>query len=139
MDDFSRYTWVLFLVNKNDALDAFKVLCKKKKNKKGYGIACIRSDHGGEFENHAFEIFCNNIGIEHQFSSLRTPQQHGVVERKNRSIQEMARPMSNENSLPKYFWAEAINTACYVLNRVLMAYWLFQSFWMQMFYFEHKR
>ncbi|KAH9744422.1 Integrase catalytic domain-containing protein [Citrus sinensis] len=86
----------------------------------GYSITCIRSDHGGEFENHAFENFCNDLGIEHQFSSPRTPQQNRVVERKNRSIQEMARTMLNENSLPKYFWAEAVNTACYVLNRVLI-------------------
>ncbi|KAH9725866.1 hypothetical protein KPL70_008032 [Citrus sinensis] len=120
VDDYSRYTWVLFLANKDDALDAFKVLCKKLQNEKGHGIVCIRSDHGGEFENHAFEIFCNNLGIEHQFSSPRTPQQNGVVERKNRSIQEMARTMLNENALPKYFWAEAVNTACYVLNRVLI-------------------
>ena len=120
VDDYSRYTWVLFLANKDDAIDAFKVLCKKIQNEKGHGIACIRSDHGGEFENHAFETFCNDFGIEHQFSSPRTPQQNGVVERKNRSIQEMARTMLNENSLPKYFWAEAVNTACYVLNRVLI-------------------
>ncbi|KAH9781762.1 Integrase catalytic domain-containing protein [Citrus sinensis] len=120
VDDFSRYTWVLFLANKDDALDAFKVLYKKLQNEKGHDIICIRSDHGGEFENHAFENFCNNLGIEHQFSSPRTPQQNGVVERKNRSIQEMARTMLNENALPKYFWAEAVNTACYVLNRVLI-------------------
>ncbi|KAH9656139.1 hypothetical protein KPL70_022564 [Citrus sinensis] len=120
VDDYSRYTWVLFLANKDDALDAFKVLCKKLQNEKGHGIVCIRSDHGGEFENHAFESFCNNLGIDHQFSSPRTPQQNGVVERKNRSIQEMARTMLNENALPKYFWAEAVNTACYVLNRVLI-------------------
>ncbi|KAH9687354.1 Integrase catalytic domain-containing protein [Citrus sinensis] len=120
VDDYSRYTWVLFLVNKDDALDAFKVLYKKLQNEKGRDIICIRSDHEGEFENYAFENFCNNLGIKHQFSSPRTPQQNGVVERKNRSIQEMARTMLNENSLPKYFWAEAVNTACYVLNRVLI-------------------
>ena len=83
VDDYSRYTWVLFLANKDDA---FKVLCKKIQNEKGYGIACIRSDHRGEFENHAFETFCNNLGIVRQFSSPRTPQQNGVVERTNRSI-----------------------------------------------------
>ncbi|KAH9697749.1 Integrase catalytic domain-containing protein [Citrus sinensis] len=120
VDDYSGYTWVLFLANKDDAIDAFKVLFKKIQNEKGYGIVCIRSDHGGEFENHAFETFCNDFGIEHQFSSPRTPQQNGVVERKNRSIQEMVRTMLNENSLPKYFWAEAVNTVCYVLNRVLI-------------------
>ncbi|KAH9651322.1 Integrase catalytic domain-containing protein [Citrus sinensis] len=120
VDDYSRYTWVLFLANKDDALDAFKVLCKKLQNEKGHGIVCIKSDHGGEFENHAFESFCNNLGIEHQFSSPRTPQQNGVVERKNRSIQEIAMTMLNENALPKYFWDKAVNTACYVLNRVLI-------------------
>ncbi|KAH9782035.1 Integrase catalytic domain-containing protein [Citrus sinensis] len=120
LDDYSRYTWVLFLANKDDAIDAFRIFCKEVQNEKGYSITCIRSDHGGEFENHAFENFCNDFGIEHQFSSPRTLQQNGVVERKNRSIQEMARTMLNENALPKYFWAEAVNTACYVLNRVLI-------------------
>ncbi|KAH9680653.1 Integrase catalytic domain-containing protein [Citrus sinensis] len=120
VDDYSRYTWVLFLANKDDAIDAFRIFYKKVQNEKCYSISCIRSDHGGEFENHAFENFCNDFGIEHQFSTPRTPQQNGVVERKNRSIQEMARTMLNENSLPKYFWAEAVNAACYVLNRVLI-------------------
>ena len=83
-------------------------------------ISCISSDHGGEFENHLFENFCDEHGIEHQFSCPRTPQQNGVVERKNRTIQEMARTMLNEKTLPQYFWAEAVNTACYVLNRVLI-------------------
>ena len=120
VDDYSRYTWVLFLANKDDTLDAFKVLCKKLQNEKGHDIICIRSDHRGEFENHAFENFCNNLGIEHQFSSHRTPQQNWVVERKNKSIQEIVRTILNENALPKYFWVEAVNTACYVLNRVLI-------------------
>ena len=79
VDDFSRYIWVLFLSNKDDALYAFKVFCKKIQNEKGYGIACIRSDHGGEFENHALEIFWYNLGIEHQFSSPRTPQQNELL------------------------------------------------------------
>ncbi|KAH9671627.1 Integrase catalytic domain-containing protein [Citrus sinensis] len=119
VDDYSRYTWVLFVANKDDALDAFKVLCKKIQNEKGHGIACIRSDHGREFENHAFENFCNNLGIEYQFSSPRTPQQNGVVERKNRSIQKMARTMLNENSLPikpniGYF--KVFGCKCFILN-----------------------
>ena len=75
VDDYSTYSWVLFLANKDDALDVFKVLCKKLQNKKGHSIVCIRSDHGGEFENHVFETFCNNyLGIVHQLSSPKTPQ-----------------------------------------------------------------
>ena len=56
----------------------------------------------------------------HNFSAVRTPQQNGVVERKNRSLEELVRTMMNENKLPKYFWADAVSTACYVLNRVLI-------------------
>ena len=53
-------------------------------------IKSIRSDHGGEFENEIFENFCNKKGITHNFSFPRTPQQNGVVERKNRTLQECA-------------------------------------------------
>ena len=120
VDDYSRYTWVLFLANNDDAFDAFRVFYKKVESEKGYVISCVKSDRSGEFTNHSFENFCNDFGIEHQFSSPRTPQQNEVVERKNKSIQEMARTILNGNTLPKYFLAEAVNTAYYVLNRVLL-------------------
>ena len=54
----------------------------------------------------------------HNFFAPRTPQQNGIIERKNRTLKEMARPMLCENNLPKYFWGEAINTACYVIYKV---------------------
>jgi len=81
-------------------------------------ILKVRSDHGGEFENEPFESFCEKHGIIHEFSSPRTPQKNGVVERKNRTLQEMARTMIHENNLAKHFWAEAVNTACYIQNRI---------------------
>jgi len=56
----------------------------------------------------------------HNFSAPRTPQQNGVVERKNRSLEELARTMLSESSLPKYFWADVVSTSCYVMNRVLI-------------------
>jgi len=80
-------------------------------------ILKVRSDHGGEFENKPFETFCEKHGIVHELSSLRTPQQNGVVERKNKTLQEMARTMIHENNLAKHFWAEAVNTTCYVQDR----------------------
>ena len=72
-------------------------------SEKGMKILKIRSDHGGEFENDPFETFCEKHGIIHEFSSPRTPQQNGVVERKNRTLQEMARTMIHENNLAKHF------------------------------------
>jgi hypothetical protein len=120
VDDFSRFTWVLFLTHKNEAHIAFAKFCKKVQYEIGCTITNIRSDRGREFDNHDIEKYCNDHGFTHNFSAPRTPQQNGVVERKNRSLQEMARTMMNEYNLPKYFWAEAVNTACYVINRVVI-------------------
>ena len=110
----------MFLAHKNDVFHEFSKLCRKIQNEKGFTIYCIRSDHGREFENVEFESFCDEQGIENTFSAPRTPQQNGVVERKNRTLQEMARTILHENNLPNYFWAEAVNTSCYILNRVLI-------------------
>jgi len=60
------------------------------------------------------------LGIFHNFSAPRTPQQNGVVERKNKSLEELARTILSESSLQKYFWENAVSTACYVMNRVLI-------------------
>ncbi|KAG9443041.1 hypothetical protein H6P81_018895 [Aristolochia fimbriata] len=67
-----------------------------------------------EFENNQFAQFCEKKGISHEFSAPKTPQQNGVVERKNRTLQEMARAMINSKNLPHKLWAEAVNTACYI-------------------------
>jgi len=85
--DYSRYTWTLFLTHKNDAFHAFRRLSKVIQNKKNHKIISIRSDHGGEFENNDFEMFCDEHGIDHNFSAPRTLQQNGVVERKNRALE----------------------------------------------------
>lgn len=60
--DFSKYIGVLFGANNDDAFDAFKFFCKNIQNEKGYIICRIRRDYGGQFENHDFEMFCNNFG-----------------------------------------------------------------------------
>ncbi|GJY76617.1 ribonuclease H-like domain-containing protein [Tanacetum coccineum] len=73
-----------------------------------------------EFKNHAMNEFCAKKGIKREFSVARTPQQNGVAERKNRTLIEAARTMLADSLLPIPFWAEAVNTACYVLNRVLV-------------------
>jgi transposase InsO family protein len=96
----------------------FSNFCTQIQSEKEMKILKVNSDHGGEFENEPFETFCEKYGIVHEFSSPRTPQQNGVVERKNGSLQERARTMIHENNLAKHFWAEAVNTACYVRNRI---------------------
>ncbi|KAK0580561.1 hypothetical protein LWI29_003475 [Acer saccharum] len=81
-------------------------------------IKRIGSDHGREFENASFESYCNSLGISHEFSAPRTPQQNRVVERKNRVLQEMACVMLLSHNVLKNLWAEAVNTACYMGNKV---------------------
>ena len=73
MDDFSRFTWVIFLAYKDEAYEAFKVFSKKVQNEKSSYISSIKSDHGGKFENHVFENFCNDHGTSHNSFSPRTP------------------------------------------------------------------
>ncbi|GKA25653.1 retrovirus-related pol polyprotein from transposon TNT 1-94 [Tanacetum coccineum] len=78
-------------------------------------------DYSREFDNEVqFGEFCNANGITHNFSAPRTPQSIGVVERKNRTLQEMCRTMLNEQSLPQKFWCNAVDTSTYILNRILI-------------------
>ncbi|KAJ9553019.1 hypothetical protein OSB04_017064 [Centaurea solstitialis] len=89
-------------------------------NKTNLRVKVIRSDNGTEFKNADLNSFCEEKGIERQYSAHRTPQQNGVAERRNRTLIEAARTMLADSKLPITFWAEAVNTACYVQNRVLI-------------------
>ncbi|GJY60478.1 retrovirus-related pol polyprotein from transposon TNT 1-94 [Tanacetum coccineum] len=104
VDDYSRYTWTIFLGNKSEAFEEFKIFSKMIQNKLGCSIVSIRMDHGREFDNEVqFGNCCELNGISHNFSAPRTPQSNGVVERKNRTLQEMSRTMLNEQSIPQKF------------------------------------
>ncbi|GJY30155.1 putative ribonuclease H-like domain-containing protein [Tanacetum coccineum] len=119
-DDFSRFSWVFFLATKDETSE---ILCKfiiGLENQLNHNVKIIRCDNGTEFKNHAMNEFCAKKGIKREFSVARTPQQNGVAERKNRTLIEAARTMLADSLLPIPFWAEAVNTACYVLNRVLV-------------------
>ncbi|GJW45893.1 retrovirus-related pol polyprotein from transposon TNT 1-94 [Tanacetum coccineum] len=101
--------------------DQFEIFSKKIQNQLGCTIVSIRTDHGREFDNEVqFGEFCNANGITHNFSAPRTPQSNGVVERKNRTLQEMSRTMLNEQLLPQKFWCNAVDTSTYILNRILI-------------------
>lgn len=80
----------------------------------------IRSDNGTEFKNARMIEFYAEKGIARQYSAPRTPQQNGVAERRNRTLLDAARTMLCDSMLPTFFWPEAVNTACYIQNRVLI-------------------
>ena len=80
-------------------------------------IKCLRSNNGGEFTSNEFNEFYETLGIKIQFSTPNTPQQNGIVERKNRTVQEDGRTMLNEAKLPDVYWKEALYTNAYILNK----------------------
>jgi hypothetical protein len=80
----------------------------------------IRSKNGSEFKNLQVEEFLKEEGIKHEFSAPYTPQQNGVVERKNMTLFDMARTMFGEHKTPERFWSEAVNTACHAINRLYL-------------------
>ena len=83
----------------------------------GKFIRILRSDQGGEFKKGVFTKYCNEHGIQQQFTTPYTPQQNGVAERKNRTLVECARSMLKGKNLTNGFWAEAVNIAVYLKNR----------------------
>ncbi|GJW48578.1 putative ribonuclease H-like domain-containing protein [Tanacetum coccineum] len=120
IDDFSRFTWVFFLATKDETSGILKSFITGIENLVDHKVKVIRCDNGTEFKNKEMNQFCEMKGILRQFSVARTPQQNGVAERRNRTLIEAARTMLADSKLPTTFWAEAVNTACYVQNRVLV-------------------
>nr|GEU96423.1 hypothetical protein [Tanacetum cinerariifolium] len=90
VDDYSRYTW--------------------------FPVIIIRTNNGTEFKNQVLKEYFDSVGISHQMSSVRTPQQNGVVERRNRTLVEAARAMLIFSRAPLFLWAEAVGTACFTQN-----------------------
>lgn len=117
-DDYSRYTTVFFLREKSDVEEKLKHFVMEVKTTFGRPPKVIRSDNGGEFKNKSLETFFKKEGIRQQFTTPHTPQQNGIAERKNRTLNEMARCMLLDAGLPTKYWAEAVNTASYLQNRL---------------------
>ncbi|RVX12019.1 Retrovirus-related Pol polyprotein from transposon TNT 1-94 [Vitis vinifera] len=117
IDDFSRKTWVYFLVEKSEAFAVFKSFKTYVEKETSSFLRCLRTDRGGEFTSHEFAIFCDVHGIRRQLTAAYTPQQNGVAEHKNRTIMNMVRSMLLAKKLPKTFWPEAVNWTVHVLNR----------------------
>ena len=124
VDDFSGLMWVAILKNKSEAFGAFKkfkTLAESESN--GALIKCLRIDRGGEFTFEEFSKWCEEKGIRRQLTTSYTPQQNGVVERKNKTVVGLIRSMLKEKILPLELWGDAINTYVYMLNRSSTKSW----------------
>jgi hypothetical protein len=109
---------VLFLVDKSDVFATFKTFIKRIHNELETTIKKVRSDNRSEFNNTRIDGLCDEFGIRHQFLTKYTPQSNGLVERKNRTLIDIARSKLSEYNVSYSFWAEAINMACYYSNRL---------------------
>jgi hypothetical protein len=113
--------WVFFLEEKEETFGFVRdLVLRLRKDWLGDAIRAIRSDNGSKFRNSRFETFCRVLGLEHQFSSPYTLPQNCVVERKNRTLCEMARMMLDEHRTSRRFRAEVVYIVCYVSNRIYL-------------------
>ncbi|GJX16900.1 retrovirus-related pol polyprotein from transposon TNT 1-94 [Tanacetum coccineum] len=120
VDDYSRYTWTHFLRSKDETpgvLIDFLTLVQRGLHAQ---VTTVRTDKGTKFLNKTLHAYFAKEGIRHETSTARTPEQNGVVERRNRTLVEAARTMLSAAKVPLFFWAEAIATACFTQNRSLV-------------------
>ena len=103
--------------NKSEVFNTFKIWKAKVETEIGLKLKCLRSDNGGEYIDEGFKEYCATNGIRMEKTIPRTPQQNGVAKRMNRIINERARSMRLHSGLPKIFWADAVNTVVYLINR----------------------
>ena len=117
IDDYSRMTWVFMMKHKSDSFKNFKQWKALVENQTGKKIKRLRTDNGLEFCSAEFDELCKTEGIARHHTVRYTPQQNGVAERMNQTLLERARCMLSNAGLERRFWAEAVNVACYLINR----------------------
>ncbi|GJX84747.1 retrovirus-related pol polyprotein from transposon TNT 1-94 [Tanacetum coccineum] len=120
VDDYSRFTCVKFLMSKDEAPDFIIKFLKMIQVRLKVTVRRIRTDNGTEFVNQTLREYYEKIGISHETSVARSPQQNGVVERRNRTLIEAARTMLIYAKALLFLWAEAVATACYTQNRSIV-------------------
>ncbi|GJV20289.1 retrovirus-related pol polyprotein from transposon TNT 1-94 [Tanacetum coccineum] len=120
VDDYSRFTWVKCLRSKDEAPALIINFLKMIQVRLKETVRRIRTDNGTEFVNQTLREYYEKVGISHETSVARSPQQNGVVERRNRTLIEAARTMLIYAKAPLFLWAEAVATACYTQNRSMI-------------------
>ncbi len=118
VDDYSRMTRVYFMKSRSEVFDHFCTFCTEIKAQFGTSVRILRSDNAKEYMSESFRKYMSQHGILHQTSCVDTPAQNGVAERKNRHLLETARALLFQNKVPKYFWADAVSTASFLINRM---------------------
>jgi hypothetical protein len=117
VDDLSRYMWVMVLGSKGEATNAIKCVQVAAEAECGRKLRVLRTDNGGEFTAAEFASYCADEGVQRHYSAPYSPQQNGVVVRRNKTVVGMARALLKQRGMSALFWGEAVVTAVYILNR----------------------
>nr|GEX99719.1 hypothetical protein [Tanacetum cinerariifolium] len=120
VDDYSRFTWVKFLRSKDETPMFIIKFLKMIQVRLNVPVRCIRTDNGTEFVNQTLWDYYEEVVISHETSVARSPQQNGVIERRNRTLIEAARTMLIYAHAPLFLWAAAVATACFTQNRSII-------------------
>jgi hypothetical protein len=109
--------WLTLLRSKADAPAAIMAFQARVEHETDKKLKVLRTDNGGEFTSMQFGEYCAGEGIQRHYSAPYSPQQNGVVERRNQMIVNTARSILRAWSMPEYFWGEAVHTVVFLLNR----------------------
>ena len=118
VDDFSRTTWLYLMKQRSELFTHFRHFCAEIQTQFNTPVKILRSDNAREYLSAPFTDYMHSHGILHQSSCVDTPAQNGVAERKNRHLLETAHALMFHSCVPKLFWADAVSTACFLINRM---------------------
>lgn len=118
IDDYSRYMWTILLQEKNEAFEKFKNFKVLAEQETKSELRTFRTDRGGEFCSNEFVAFCEKNGVNRHLTAPYSPQQNGVVERRNRTLLEMTRSILKHMKVPNFLWGEAVIHSTYLINRI---------------------
>ena len=110
IDDYTHYTWVYVLKQKSKTFDKFqnwKALIQTESKQK---LKVLRTDQGGEYTSAEFETFFQSVGVHHELTVPKTPEQNEVTKRMNQTLVKSVRSMLSDANLPQTFWAEVVST-----------------------------
>jgi transposase InsO family protein len=118
IDDYSRKTWLYLLKSKDEVFIKFQEFKAEIENLMNKKIKTLRTDNGGEYTSKEFVAFYKSAGIRRELTVPHNPQQNGLAERKNRSIEETVKSLLNDQDLSMFLWGEAVMTTIYIQNRI---------------------
>lgn len=117
VDNYSWFMWTTLLPTKDCTATAIKCIQAAAELESGQKLCILHTDRGGEFTAVSFSTYCIELGVRCELTAPYSPQQNGVVKRRNQTVVAMARSMLRAKNLPDKFWGEVVVTAVYILNR----------------------